>query len=181
MNEITVFMGVIALFVLFVVASKKALLTTPNSYKDSTLNLIQNKYGTYIDACANRFKVPRNIIMAIIAQESGGNENIQTGEAGEIGLMQITNGALLDFNETYGSNFSYPNDLKITYNNILVGTGYFAYLYSYFRLTMKKTESDSLVLSSASYNAGITGCLKYGYGFDYYKKIENWINKIYEV
>jgi len=174
---------VVSLLVYFIMKSKKRTSSNDSSsekiYSDSTLNGIYVNYNMFIESACRKHNIEVDVILAIIAQESGGKNNLPVGKAGEIGLMQITPPALREYNTKYGANFK-TNDLFIPYANIEIGVGYFAYCFNYFFFTKSLDKKASTVWAIRAYNAGITGALKYDRGIDYYKKVMKWYNKIKE-
>ena len=91
------------------------------------------------------YRIEKNLILAVIAQESGGNRD-SLGKAGEIGLMQILQPALTDVNRTYGLNYSFI-DLWTPEVNIEVGAKY---------LALMNTQNKDIIKALQSYNAGAT-------------------------
>lgn len=82
----------------------------------------------YVKQVTRVYGVPAIIVKAIIFVESRGNARA-LGGVQEIGLMQITAGALEDFNNYYNEKIV---DLWNPFNNIQVGTGYLALLHKRF-------------------------------------------------
>jgi soluble lytic murein transglycosylase-like protein len=105
---------------------------------------IELQYSGYILNCSNKFDIPFNRIMSIIVVESRGNENA-IGLAGEVGLMQLMQDAITDFNQNFSSSFTLES-AKNSYNNILIGTGYFSLL---------KKQLNDIDLATQAYNGGI--------------------------
>lgn len=99
----------------------------------------------YQDAAdaGRHFGIPYRRILAMIAQESGGAFEAE-GLAGERGLMQITRGALSDYNSRYGVNAKF-DELWDERVNIFVGTGY---------LKLLQNDLGSLDKATRAYNVG---------------------------
>ncbi len=106
---------------------------------------IFSDYGPAISSAGAAFRIPEERIVAIIAKESSGDRNVKDGAAGEIGLMQVTPGALSDFNRINGASYN-SDSLRNPSTNIMVGTGYLASLVSDF--------DGDLDLATQAYNAG---------------------------
>ena len=108
---------------------------------------IKQTYSTYIDLAVQyggMYNVQPTLVIAIIQQESAGQPHV-IGTSGEIGLMQLTRYALLDFNNGGGSIRNYK--LFNPKYNIQVGTWYIGFLIRYFDGDIKKALQ--------AYNAGI--------------------------
>lgn len=101
-----------------------------------------NLYEQYVTQVTKVYNVPAVIVKAIIYVESRGNPNA-IGAIQEIGLMQITAGALSDFNKNFNENIK---DLFNPFKNIQVGTGYLAIL--------KKRFGGNWDDTIVSYNGG---------------------------
>lgn len=91
------------------------------------------------------YGVDKNLILAVIAQESSGNRDA-LGKAGEIGLMQILKPAMTDVNQMFGYSYDFV-ELWTPEKNINVGSKYLG-------LMMSQTENVTRALQS--YNAGAT-------------------------
>lgn len=93
-------------------------------------------YALHINRASNFYRVPRNYIAAIILVESFGSYDAM-GMDGESGLMQITSGALEDWNEKFAHPPIEPTyttwDLFDPFKNIAVGTGYMRILKNRFK------------------------------------------------
>lgn len=96
---------------------------------DAKIKLIRSVAGKWQDVVkhwAAVYFLPAPRLFAIIAHESSGNPEA-IGRAGEIGLMQLTPGALTDFNSHFHKTYSLE-DLKSPDVNVEVGAGYFRML-----------------------------------------------------
>ena len=93
-----------------------------------SINQIISLYKSLVTKYASLYGVPEYLVYAIIKIESNGNQ-FATGATPDIGLMQITNPALTDFNRVTGKNYSLFN-LYNPNKNIEVGVWYLAYLKS---------------------------------------------------
>lgn len=136
----------IALIVVFVLTGNKQnfFLSPVTGQQEKALLDVAAYYKPHIDVNAARYAIPGNIIAAVIFQESSGNPD-KTGLAGEIGLMQITPGALSDVNAAYGLGFL-PKDLYFADRNIQTGTAYLSILRNQF--------GGDIPLALRAYNAG---------------------------
>lgn len=115
-----------------------------------TLKKIYADWKPSIDAASLRFNIPKQRIIAIIAQESGGKPDAR-GLKQDIGLMQVTPPALADFNRVYARSYS-VNALLDPAINIEVGTGYLAWL--------KNRTNGDLDLATRAYNVGLGNILQ---------------------
>jgi soluble lytic murein transglycosylase-like protein len=98
----------------------------------SVVSRVKSNFLTYIQSASERFKVPIDIISAIISVESSGRAEVADGGVGEIGLMQIRPYmALIDVNRIFHLNLS-AADLRNPELNIIAGTAYLSYLEKYF-------------------------------------------------
>lgn len=92
---------------------------------------------------AMQYNVSVDIVLGIIKQESNGDSTVK-GSTGDVGLMQITQPALTDFNVANNTKYTLTDLLKPD-TNVQVGTWYFS--------RMKRlTGSDQAGLQA--YNAG---------------------------
>ncbi len=123
---------------------------------------IYDEYKDAIDLASARFGIPKTRIVAIIGVESGGDPHA-VGTSGETGLMQLTQGALDDVNNTYGT---YYTKLLVQdgVTNIQAGVRYLAWL--------KSNLNNNLDLATEAFNAGI-GTIQNG-GTD-----KSYLDKIY--
>lgn len=136
--------------------------------KEAEINVIKRideHFGIDIDVETQHFNVERSKVFAIIATESTGNQS-KVGTSGEVGLMQLTPGALSDFNRLYGTAFD-DEDIKLSSINIKVGTGYYAWLVKQF--------GGNQNFAIKAYNAGI-GTIKRNPNADpeYLDKVLHW-------
>lgn len=92
------------------------------------------------------------IILAMIAQESSGNPDSVNPADPSRGLMQITPGALSDFNRQLGRSYTF-DDMFVPYKNVEVGTWYYASRYA---------KTGNVRDAIAAYNAGL-GNIPAGY------------------
>lgn len=114
-----------------------------------TINDIILKYKDVVNYFSSYYAIPKERIFAhIIAESYGdplaiGDTNLPYGQR-SIGLMQIRQVALDDFNKVYGKKYTL-NDLTTPSINIEVGTGYLKILLSRYK---------NLDSASKAYNAG---------------------------
>ena len=95
---------------------------------------------------AKKFGVPVEVVLGIIATESNGNPKAK-GVTGDFGLMQITQPALTDYNNTWNTRYTLL-DMLNPQINIKVGTWFYARCYS--RI---KNQYDAF----RAYNGGVQG------------------------
>jgi soluble lytic murein transglycosylase-like protein len=90
-------------------------------------------------------------ILSIISVESAGNEKA-IGDGGKsIGLMQVSEVALIDVNKSLGTNYT-KEDLLVPSINVLVGSHY---LQLCFKQASKERAKDIRFLGYRKYNSGI--------------------------
>lgn len=141
---------------------------------DPTLLKIQKNYDLKIKYYAIKHSLDPDLVMAIIATESAGDPQA-TGGAGDIGLMQITLVALVEYNRYFSLDEIY-SQLYDPETNIRVGCGYLKICFEYYEKEGKKgTEQRDLAIRS--YNAGFYG-VSLGRSKDYLKKVLSWLEKI---
>lgn len=105
-------------------------------------------YDDMIEEAADRYSVNPNLIRGVIRQESG-FQSRAVGDAGEIGLMQITPIAAKDWCAAHGVKYRFRGWLCDPRFNIEVGTWYLARA-----LRQWDGYEDKEVLALAEYNAG---------------------------
>lgn len=130
----------------------------------STLSLVQRvaHWNSYIDEASSKYNVDRELIAAVIGQESAGNP-YAVSRAGAKGLMQLMDSTA----NTLG--------VKRVFNpreNIMGGTKYLEQL-------LKECNGNE-TLALASYNAGPAAVKKYG-GIPPYKETQNYIGRVLEL
>ena len=109
-----------------------------NAYKKTSADF-PNTYDTIINEASEKYSVPKDLIKAVIKQESNYMPNAVSSK-GAIGLMQImpSTGALLGIED--------KESLKDPYTNIMTGTKYLS--------QMLNRYDGRLDLSLSAYNAG---------------------------
>lgn len=123
-------------------------LVVTDSEKTSRIDLLESIYSrfeSFIDRAALATGIPISRIIAMIATESSGKENLPTGPAGEEGLLQVTPGALSDVNRKFGWTYS-SSDLRSADVGVMVGTEYLSILQSEF--------NGDLDLATRAFNGG---------------------------
>lgn len=105
------------------------------------------KYAAY-------WNVDAKVLLAIICQESSGNPDSVNPADPSRGLMQVTPGALADFNRIVGRSYTFEQMFDPNLN-VEVGTWYYAT-----RLRSTKQQHTAL----AAYNAGL-GNVQAGLGY----------------
>jgi len=163
---------IILILIFLVSKSTSSIFGTPVDSK--VISKILVNYDHLISLFSTTLGVPKRNIYAIIAVESGGDPDLPTGLAGEVGLMQITKPALDDINRLLGTPFT-MKDLKAPYANILIGTGYWKRCYNYY--SGQPNQED---LAFRAYNAGFTG-VERGKSNNYLNKIKSWLKLIVEM
>jgi soluble lytic murein transglycosylase-like protein len=109
-----------------------------------TVNKV-NEYNAIISAASQAHNIPAARIKAHIVVESTSNPNAD-GLDGEVGLMQITQGALNEVNKRFLPNAPFKlNDLYTPSNAIFAGTAYLQILFE---------RLGSLDKASEAYNIG---------------------------
>ena len=114
-----------------------------------------HRYDTIIVEAANRHHVSPALVKAIIRQESGFRPWIE-GKAGEVGLMQLTPGAVRDWERSTGQKCQTRGVLFDPRLNIEIGSWYIAST-----LAQWQSRPDMEVLALAQYNAGIKNAVKW--------------------
>jgi len=110
----------------------------------------RHAYDAMIREAAARHGIDPAIIKAVIKQESRFRP-WQVGAAGEVGLMQLTSGAVTDWETATGQRCRYRGLLFDPRLNIEIGTWYLARALRRWR---KFDEGEMLAL--AEYNAGLS-------------------------
>jgi soluble lytic murein transglycosylase-like protein len=118
--------GGFALIVLYALAKTRQDLHKKQAQVIYSIDTIQMKYQALTMALAKRFSIKQCTIIAVIAVESGGDENAE-GSIGERGLMQLTPTALEDVNNLYNLGLTW-DDMYIPERNITAGAAYLAIL-----------------------------------------------------
>ncbi len=106
------------------------------------------RYDSIIWETARRHGVSPLLVKAVIRRESN-FKNLAVGAAGEVGLMQITEGAVLDWEEYSGQRCALRGLLFDPRLNIEIGTWYLAK-----GLKRWRNHRDADALALAHYNAG---------------------------
>ena len=108
----------------------------------------EDAYDKLVQESADRQGISWLLVKAVIKQESD-FQSWQVGNAGEIGLMQITSGAVRDWEKATGAECTFRSMLFDPRLNIEIGTWYLAR-----GLKEWKDYRDAEVLALAAYNAG---------------------------
>jgi len=114
-----------------------------------------HRYDAIIVEAANRHHVSPALVKAIICQESGFRPWSE-GKAEEVGLMQLTPGAVRDWERSTGQKCQTRGALFDPRLNIEIGSWYIAS-----NLAQWQAHPDMEVLALAQYNAGIRNAMKW--------------------
>jgi soluble lytic murein transglycosylase-like protein len=136
-------------------------------YRKTVAKKVVGLWKSLADKYAAAWGVSSEVILAIICQESSGNPEAQNPSDPSKGLMQLTPGALSDFNKATGKDYSF-DDMFIPYKNIETGTWYYA-------TRLKKTQDQHTAL--AAYNAGLGNIPA---GLAYAASVESYLNYVKE-
>ena len=136
-------------------------------YRREVAKKVVERWKAIAEKYAAAWKVDPKITLAIICQESGGNPDSVNPADPSRGLMQITPGALADFNAAAGRSYTFEQMFD-PYLNIEVGTWYFA-------TRVAKTRNTNLAL--AAYNAGLGNLSA---GASYADKVERYLIHVSE-
>ncbi len=128
------------------------------SYKNLEKN--RKKHSGTIDYMANRYKLPKSLIHAVITAESA-YDSEAVSRAGAVGLMQLMPGTA----RRYG-----VKNRRNPYQNISGGSQYLRDL-----LVM---YDNNLKLVLAAYNAGEGAVKKYNNTIPPYKETQNYVKKV---
>jgi soluble lytic murein transglycosylase-like protein len=128
------------------------------SYKNLEKN--RKKHSGMIDYMANRYKLPKSLIHAVITAESAYDSNA-VSRAGAVGLMQLMPGTA----RRYG-----VKNRRNPYQNISAGTQYLRDLLIMY--------DNNLQLVLAAYNAGEGAVKKYNNTIPPYKETQNYVKKV---
>ncbi len=120
----------------------------------------KKKYKSTIDFYAERYRLPRSLLHAVVTAESAYDANA-VSRAGAVGLMQL----MPDTAKRYGvRNRRNPSD------NVNGGTRYLRDLLLMF--------NNNLVLALAAYNAGEGAVKRYGNKVPPFKETRRYVNKV---
>ena len=128
------------------------------NYKNLEKN--RKKHSGTIDYMANRYKLPKSLLHAVITAESGYDSNA-VSRAGAVGLMQLMPGTA----RRYG-----VKNRRNPYQNISGGTQYLRDLLILY--------DNNLQLVLAAYNAGEGAVKKYNNTIPPYKETQNYVRKV---
>lgn len=135
----------VAGFLLLLILIAPGLLKHTASAYAALIQKAQTQYGDYIRSLCNQYGIPPQRVTAMIIQESGVNPGA-TGGAGERGLMQMTQIALLDVNNNYHQGLLWA-DMYDPKTNILAGVLYLS-------LLARRLKGD-IDGATQAYNVGI--------------------------
>ena len=125
----------------------------------TNLDFQEQKNGILVSDAAERYDVDKNLVFAIIAQESGGNP-YAICRAGAKGLMQLMDSTAREMGVRHSFN---PGE------NIDGGV-------KYFRKMLDQFDGD-IKLALASYNAGPAAVKKYN-GIPPYSETQNYVDSV---
>lgn len=127
---------------------------------------ILHGWGWLAKLCAAQYNISAALILGIVEQESAGDFLAVSG-ADAVGLMQIRQPALDDYNRAHGEHFKLDDLRLLPQLNVRVGSWYIAWL-------LQQFEGDEM-LALRAYNVGI-GTVKRGEdplaGVEYAKKVQ---------
>ena len=119
---------------------------------------LDHSQDSHIRAAARRYQVDPALVKAVVWKESRFQPDAR-GQAGEIGLMQITDPAAQEWAETVGAYPLPETHLFDPRTNALAGTWYLRKLLQRYRDT-----DDPIPYALADYNAGRAHVLKWARG-----------------
>lgn len=130
--------------------------------KGHSINFAKNlrKFSPTVDYVAQRYKLPRSLLHAVITAESAYNPSA-VSRAGAAGLMQL----MPETAKRYGV----KNRLN-PYENIHGGSRYLRDLLAMF--------NNDLILALAAYNAGENAVKEYGNKIPPYRETQNYVRKV---
>ena len=138
-------------------------------YRKDVAKKVVARWRELAEKYAAFYKLDAKITLAMICQESGGNPDSVNPADPSRGLMQLTPGALADFNKALSRSYSF-DDMFIPYKNIEVGTWYYA---------TRLSKTGDTYKAIAAYNAGL-GNIPAGYAHaDKVTKYLRFVNEIY--
>lgn len=143
-----IFAGLVIVFLGYFSQTRKTSKKTvpmPSKIVPLTYRTLFNSYSDIVSKWAMNWNIDPSIIFAVIFQESAGDPTA-IGSIGERGLMQLTQGALTDYNSMAGGNYTI-NELFDIDINIEVGSWYIKFLNQYW--------NGDLKLAIQSYNGGM--------------------------
>src|SRR5271170_2261947 len=108
--------------------------------------------STAINNASTSTGVPVGVLTGIVNNESsyGQGQLPAVGAAGEVGIMQMTPGALQTVNQQFGTNYT-PSDMNDPNTAALASGQYMSYLTDYYTT---KGAPDPNAAAIAAYNAG---------------------------
>jgi soluble lytic murein transglycosylase-like protein len=118
---------------------------------EATARKVFNLWRMYAYKYSTFFELPADVVMAQICVESSGDAAAKgTDKAGSVGLMQVTAGAVEDFNRWYRKSYTLTDvaDYTRPWINIEVGMGYLRGVQKYY--VSSHTLEDALM----AYNGG---------------------------
>jgi soluble lytic murein transglycosylase-like protein len=136
-------------------------------YRRNTAKKVVDQWRSTAEKYAAFWRVDCREILAIICQESSGNPDSVNPADPSRGLMQITPGALQDFNKATNRAYTFQ-DMFVPWMNVEVGTWYYATRYQ--RTSDRKK-------AFAAYNAGLGNIPA---GMSYAEKVEKYLVHVKE-
>lgn len=160
-----------------------------------TVQRILDNYTSPIQIVANIHNKDFGLICAFIAQESGGDLHAK-GSSGEVGLMQLTSGAISDVDATIWARSRFTIDdlfhdwsaqmylltqdqtLESALLNIWYGVVYFHIIENRIVVGRRGDQDDSI----RAYNAGVQGALADpNKSYNYMVSVRRWQNAFFQV
>ena len=124
---------------------------------------IPQKFNGAILRAAKRYRLPSNLLHAVIEVESNYNPNA-VSSAGAVGLMQLMPSTSARFGVL---------DARNPISNITGGAKYLRYLIDLF--------DEDLKLVLAAYNAGENAVIKRGYKVPPFKETQDYVRKVLQI
>ncbi len=120
----------------------------------------RKRYGKTVKRIAKIYRIPPNLLHAIVSAESGYDANA-VSSAGAVGLMQLMPATATRYGVI---------NRKDPVDSLKGGTRYFRYLLDMF--------NNDLRLALAAYNAGENAVIKYGRKIPPYKETRRYVKKV---
>ncbi len=131
--------------IMFVLLAVAALYFTVGEGRTAVLKKIYPiKYQEYVESCAQKYSLDKNLVYAVIKIESNFDETA-VSHVGAKGLMQLMNVTAEDCNKKANFGYTIPDDLFVPERNIRLGCYYISQLMSIY---------GNMELAITAYNGG---------------------------